>query len=342
MDEEEREPKNFWVASINKDNTIKEVYGHIEVSDQHDHKDTTPYFNVLDDPTGSFVDKPGIHAEIVDGSHSTYTYEDVVKANPSYHYVKPEYAELASKHHMEFDNTWLANDILGLIATDPQRFKINYIARPQDVCLDETYFRDESLVNKESTMACVPDIYNKLVFVRDNDTGKIDFLGKLTSYSICHYSVNPHDHFQVNYVTAADLHVESIGHDDPYVNGHLTDLYNDINKLKKSNKHPLLKKTHFLPAPKKHPKKGPWPIELTELFNNAGVTCIIFSGDWTIVKFLDGDIQRVHLSEGSSDDSRETAILYCLAKHTYPNIKHDLHKAVKVAKIQKPHKDKQN
>lgn len=272
MDEEEREPKNFWVASINKDYTIKEVYGHIEVSDQHDHKDTTPYFNVLDDPTGSFVDKPGIHAEIVDGSHSTYT----------------------------------------------------------------------SLVNKESTMACVPDNYNKLVYVRDNNTGKIDFLGKLTSYSICHYSVNPHDHFQVNSVTAADLHVESIGHDYPYVNGHLTDLYNDINKLKKSNKHPLLKKTHFLPAPKKHPKKGPWPIELTELFNNAGVTCIIFSGDWTIVKFLDGDIQRVHLSEGSSDDSRETAILYCLAKHTYPNIKHDLHKAVKVAKIQKPHKDKQN
>lgn len=191
-------------------------------------------------------------------------------------------------------------------------------------------------------MACVPDNYNKLVYVRDNDTGKIDFLGKLTAYSLCTYSVNPYD----------------IGSDDLYADGHLKDLYDDhcnvksvtaadlhvesITKPKKNNKHPLLKKTHFLPAPKKHSKKGPWPIELTELFDNAGVTCIIFSGDWTIVKFLDGDIQRVHLSEGSSDDSRETAILYCLAKHTYPNIKHDLHKAVKVAKVQKPHKDKQN
>lgn len=262
-----------------------------------------------------------------------YTYEDIVKANPSY--------ALVAENHMEFDNTDTLANIYDF-KLGSKDFTLTCITYGRGV------FNHFARRVKELAMSInVPDNYNKFIYIWDPCTGEVDFFGKLTNYRINRYSVTSSG-FKIDSVDSADLHVESIGGGDLDANGYLTKTYNDIvegNNLIGKN---LSKgfsdgfKAKALPAPKKHPKKGPWPIELEQLFDGAGVTSIIFSGDWTIVKFLDGDIQRVHLSEGSSDDSRETAILYCLAKHTYPNIKHDLHKAVKVAKIQKPHKDKQN
>ena len=266
-----------------------------------------------------------------------YTYEDIVKANPSY--------ALVAENHMEFDNTDTLANIYDF-KLGSKDFTLTCITYGRGV------FNHFARRVKELAMSInVPDNYNKFIYIWDPCTGEVDFLGKLTNYRINRYCVcvNPSG-FKIESVDSADLHVESIGGGDLDANGCLTKTYNDIvegNKLNSKNFKLIDKnlskgfsdgfKAKALPAPKKHPKKGPWPIELEQLFDGAGVTSIIFSGDWTVVKFSDGIITKVRRSGGSEDDSRETAILYCLAKHAYPSIKHDLHKAVKVAKTQKPH-----
>lgn len=261
-----------------------------------------------------------------------YTYEDIVKANPSY--------ALVAENHMEFDNTDTLANIYDF-KLESKDFTLTCITYGRGV------FNHFARRVKELAMSInVPDNYNKFIYIWDPCTGKVDFLGKLTNYRINRYSVTSSG-FKIDSVDSADLHVESIGGGDLDANGCLTKTYNDIvegNKLNYWEKSfSSCKgfsdgfKAKALPAPKKHPKKGPWPIELEQLFDGAGVTSIIFSGDWTVVKFSDGTITKVRRSGGSEGDSRETAILYCLAKHAYPSIKHDLHKAVKVAKTQKPH-----
>ena len=261
-----------------------------------------------------------------------YTYEDIVKANPSY--------ALVAENHMEFDNTDTLANIYDF-KLESKDFTLTCITYGRGV------FNHFARRVKELAMSInVPDNYNKFIYIWDPCTGEVDFLGKLTNYRINRYSVTSSG-FKIDSVDSADLHVESIGGGDLDANGCLTKTYNDIvegNKLNYWEKSfSSCKgfsdgfKAKALPAPKKHPKKGPWPIELEQLFDGAGVTSIIFSGDWTVVKFSDGTITKVRRSGGSEGDSRETAILYCLAKHAYPSIKHDLHKAVKVAKTQKPH-----
>lgn len=261
-----------------------------------------------------------------------YTYEDIVKANPSY--------ALVVENHMEFDNTDTLANIYDF-KLGSKDFTLTCVTYGRGV------FNHFARRVKELAMSInVPDNYNKFIYICDPCTGEVGFLGKLTNYRINRYSVNPSG-FKIDSVYSADLHVESIGGGDLDANGCLTKTYNDI--VEGNNLNYWEKsfssckgfsdgfKAKALPAPKKHPKKGPWPIELEQLFDGAGVTSIIFSGDWTIVKFSDGTITKVRRSGGSEGDSRETAILYCLAKHAYPSIKHDLRKAVKVAKTQKPH-----